>query len=166
MNDDGQAIMQTDVATPTRHGLDWQMHYISRIGLPPLRFQGRLLDWQDSVGTEARLFIGLFLRKSGGYTVAICRITDCGIWAAHGFTTDTIEAAITAVEAYCADIHDEVALAGPSLSSPIDALSSQMVRQGRLADEVARFQLLVGHALDRWTLLTGNDSPPQGKGRK
>ena len=145
--------MRTQIAL-VEPDADWQNHQCNRVGAPPLRFRGRLLDWQEAGRSDANLFLGLFQRKSGGFTLALCRLTDCGVWVPHAVIAPTLEAVVVAVEQYCCDLLDEVAQSRPAFPGPAARLCDDMARHGRIAAEVRQFQLLAGRALENWSRLT------------
>lgn len=132
----------------------WSHHVCPRIGAAPLRFHGRLLDSRDAGAAGTRLFVQLYLRKTGGMTVAMSRLTDCGVWADHAFTTDDLPSAMLALEAYCTDLGDELADDRVQSGDGVEALLGNLLRRGRLSSEVRQFCDLVGVTLDGWYSMT------------
>lgn len=142
--------MQTESAEIAATG-DWRRLQCPRIGATPLRFKGRLIDWVEAPAGGAQMFIGLYQRKTGGYTIALCRLTGGGAWAPHAITTHSFEQALSEIEQYCCDLLDEVAQSRPAQAFSVQQLSREIARHGRLAAEVQGFRALAGQALDRWT---------------
>lgn len=138
---------------------DWQSFQCRRIGTAPLRFKGRLIDRVEAVTGGAPMFIALYLRKAGGYTIALCRLTDCGAWAPHAINTHSFEAALSEIEQYCCDLLEEVAQSRPSPAFSVQKLSQDIARHGRIAAEVQGFRALAGQALERWTRVCAVDHP-------
>ncbi len=143
----------------------WAPLVCPRIGAAPLRFHGRVLHKLEVWTGETRLFVHLHQRKAGNLTVALSRLTDCGVWADHAFTVETIPAAMQALEAYCIDIADELDCASQSQPDGIDGMLRDLLCRGRLASEVRLFQELAGAALDAWDNLSIGHQIGTGKKR-
>lgn len=140
-------MRSTDTGTD---GHGWQPVICARIGAPALRFKGRLLDRQTDATSAGRLTISLYQRKSGGFAVALARLTESGDWADHAFKADTIGAASAAVEGYCTDLGEEVERRRPVFSGDVAAFCRDLSAHVATAASVVSYQLLAGQALDRW----------------
>jgi hypothetical protein len=119
-----------------------------RVGSPPYRFSGRRLA-HDRVapGGDVVLFIDLWQRRKGGYTIAFSRWTGAA-WCPDACNAPTLEVAMDVLETICAT-------QDPSRSAPRTALDSPLIDQIAQAalvhDQFNRFQQLAGRALDAWT---------------
>lgn len=118
-----------------------------RVGRPPYRFSGhRLAHDQVALDDGVLLFIELWQRRRGGYTLAFSRWTGEG-WSPDACNVTTIEAAMDAVENICATQTPS----GPGLSSEQDSpLIDQISKVALLQNQIERFRHLAGRTLDVW----------------
>jgi hypothetical protein len=117
-----------------------------RIGAPPYRFNGQCL-----ARTECRLadgqtvFVALWQRQKGGYTVAFSARTADG-WRDDARQAADVGAAMALMETVCAEL--QIPPTRPV--SDLGALSDQVLRLVRDSQDIDAYRKMVGHALDRW----------------
>lgn len=120
-----------------------------RVGSPPYRFTGRCLASNRVAlcGTDVSLFIDLWERRRGGYTIAFSRwIGDA--WCPDACNVPTLEAAMDLMEEICTtqDVSCHASVGDASLN-----LVDQIAQTAVLYDQLTLFQQLAGRALDGWT---------------
>ena len=127
---------------------DWKIFQCARIGAPPLRFNGRCLDWAEREGSP-QFVLGLFQRKRGKQVTVVLSRLNGDEWLADSFNASSIDDAISEIETYCFDLENiEVSGAAPS---DIKTVLTQINSWGRLTSQVADYRVFVGRVLDRWT---------------
>jgi hypothetical protein len=132
----------------TRRLTDTQVIQCLRVGAPPYRFSGTALARaQTDAGNDSDLFVELWARRKGGFTVSFSRWTGTG-WHPDAYNAPTLSAAMDQMESICAT-QNGATDALPS-SCP-NAFVDQITKTARLYNQLNLFQALVGRALDAWT---------------
>ena len=118
------------------------MHSVSQIGLPPLRFKGRVLSRHQGDDPHAALFVSLWSRKTSGDVVLGYSELDADLIRPHAIVAETPGAAAEALERLCQRMPD-------SLQIPLsDDLG--LTRLHRALGYHQGFSRLVGAVLADW----------------
>jgi hypothetical protein len=136
--------------TTTNHPAGETFVQCLRIGTPPYRFYGVSLSFVEAiVSPELTLFAQLWQRRKGDYVTYFSGLSEVG-WRPDAYAAPTVEKAIKAMEQICAvqkpaafpsDLHQ--------CQDGLDKIAAVM--QAR--HELQQFNILIGRALDAWSLL-------------
>lgn len=127
----------------------WGVVVCRRVGGPPLRFNGWQLFKAQTQDKGTVLFVSLYARKVGGFTIACSRFVE-NDWQAHAFNVSDIASAVQQVEDYCQDISDQLSsLIDSNAVRPADTAAS-FAQRFRMAQDIQRFKQLCGQALAAW----------------
>lgn len=120
-----------------------------RVGSPPYRFSGQSLA-RNEVALEddsTLLFIEIWQRRKGGYTLAFSRWTGES-WSPDASNAPTLAEAMDTLEHICATQNVSAVVPSADTAPP---LISQIAKAVMVQNQMNMFQQLAGHALDRWT---------------
>lgn len=119
-----------------------------RVGAPPYRFSGYWLASHKAMSGPASvpLFIDLWQRRRGGFTIAFSRWTG-EAWCPDACNAASLEAAMDLLEEICAT-QGEIfhAQAGPAFCD----LAGRIAEAAIFHEQLSTFRHLAGRAMDDW----------------
>lgn len=111
----------------------------------------------DSASSSSGLFIELWSRKSGGFSVAHSAWFEHG-WRADAATFNDVEAAADYLEEVCASLRDMTVQLEVPVRDP-EGILQLVEAQTSLRADILGFEALVSRALTDWVRTTAS---PQG----
>ncbi|MEM9973135.1 MAG: hypothetical protein AAF771_03070 [Pseudomonadota bacterium] len=123
---------------PHPKGPDWPIVVAKRVGAPPLRFKGALLDRREAALGGATIWVALWAQRNGGFVVGLSDGTT-----ENAFKSKTVDALLDAVTAACHGAAFEPA----QEPAPLTTLLRQAVDYRQRAAALRR---LVGAAMADW----------------
>ena len=122
-----------------------------RLKRPPLRFNGWVLSHNNGEQSDhGQLFVTLWRRETGGYTLGFSKFTAHG-WLPDAVRVASLEEAFVALEAECGELNSASSDSWEQQPvTPIDTVAF-LQKLSAVAEMQARFLRLCGHSMSEWT---------------